>query len=82
MISKFALALSVVAMTAIAAPTMVEAANYTSICKSTQLKASERKECRARMKAADSKAEQATIWKEYDLRIAGFAPDGTRLKKG
>jgi hypothetical protein len=78
--SKLALALSVVAMTAITVPTMVEAANYSSICKSTKLKASERKECRARMKEADSKAEQAKIWKEYDLRMAGYAPDGSRLK--
>ena len=78
--SKLSLALVLVAMTGITVPTMVEAANYRAICKSTQLKSSERKECRARMKEADSKAERAQIWKEYDLKMAGFAPDGSRLK--
>ena len=77
----FTLAACLVVMFSVPVPTIVEAANHSSICKSTRLKASERKECRARMKAAESKGERAQIFKEYDLRIAGFGPDGKRLSK-
>jgi hypothetical protein len=79
--SGFTLAACLVVMFSVTAPSIVEAANYGSICKSTRLKASERKECRARIKAAESKGERAQISKEYDLRIAGFGLDGKRLKK-
>ena len=77
----FTLAACLVVMFSVTAPSIVEAANYGSICKSTRLKATDRKECRARMKTAESKGERAQIFKEYDLKISGFGLDGKRLKK-
>jgi hypothetical protein len=77
----FTLAACLVVMFSVTAPSIVEAANYASICKSARLKSSERKECRARMKAAESKGERAQIFKEFDLRTIGLGPDGKPLKK-
>lgn len=77
----FILAACLVVMFSVTAPSIVEAANYASICKSTKLKSSERKECRARMKAAESKGERAQIFKEFDLRSIGLDVDGNRLEK-
>ena len=78
---KLTLAVCVAAIMAITIPTIAEAAKYSDICRSTRLDATDRKECRERMKEAKSEAERAQIWKEYGLKIAGFGPDGKRLKK-
>lgn len=77
----FTLAACLVVMFSITVPTIVEAANYSSICKSARLKASERKECRAQMKAAESKDERAQIFRKYDLMTIGLGLDGKPLKK-
>ncbi len=77
----FVLATCFVAMFAVTVPSIVEAANYREICSSTRLKASERKDCRTRMKEAKSEAEEAAIFKEFDLRMAGFDVNGNPLKK-
>jgi hypothetical protein len=78
--SIFALAvlagLILYAGTAVAAPK-----DYGLICGSVRLPMSDRNECRKQMDAATTDAERAKIYRLYDLKIAGFNPDGTRIKK-
>lgn len=64
----------------IVVPAIAEAANYADICRSTRLAASDRKECRQRMKEAKSDTERAQIFREYDLKMSGLGLDGKPLK--
>jgi len=63
------------------AASAASAKDYATICESGRLVASQRAACRRQMEAATSDAERAKIWRVWDLRIAGFNPDGTRIKK-
>ena len=47
------------AVVAVSVPSLAEASNYKDICRSTRLNATERKECRAYMKAAENDAQEA-----------------------
>lgn len=62
-----ALLLSAVSGVAMAAP------DYTTICNSSKLVASERHECRVQMTAAASQDEQAAIYRVYETKIASLA---------
>ncbi len=76
-VTKAALAgLTLCAGTAMAAPK-----DYGLICASVRLPMSDRTECRKQMDAAVTDAERAQVYRVYDLKIAGFNPDGTRIKK-
>ena len=70
------------AVVAVSVPSLAEASNYKDICRSTRLKAEERKECRAYMKAAENDAQEAGIFRYFDLKIAGFEADPALLPGG
>jgi hypothetical protein len=55
--------------------------DYGLICASVRMPMSDRTACRKQMDAATTDAERAKIYRVYDLKIAGFNPDGTRIKK-
>ena len=80
---KTAIALAVVAgLTAFAgAASARNTKDYAQICASARLLASDRAECRKQMEAATTDAERAKVYRVFDLKIAGFNPDGTRIKK-
>lgn len=52
---------------------------YKAICSSARLAAAERADCKKQMNEAGSDADRTAVFKMYDMKIAGFAPDGTRL---
>lgn len=54
--------------TAVAAATV----DYTRICNSSRLLASDRHDCRVQMTAATSQAQQAQIYRIYDAKIASL----------
>lgn len=54
---------------------------YQIICNSSLLTNTDRLECRKQMKAAKTDAERASIFRTYDLKIAGIGPDGKRPEK-
>ncbi len=79
--TKAAIALAVLAVLTLCAETAAAASkNYGLICASVRLPMSDRNECRKQMNAATTDAERAKIYRVYDLKIAGFNPDGTRIK--
>lgn len=56
-----------------AAGAAVAAPDYTTICNSSKLVASDRHECRVQMTAATSEAQQAEIYRQYETKIADLA---------
>ncbi len=74
-----AIALSFAAVMAVSLPTIAQAANYSEICRSTRLSATERKECRSYMKHAESDAQKASIFRYFDLKMAGLTADEALL---
>lgn len=57
----------------LAATAATAAIDYTTICNSSKLIASDRHECRVRMTAAGSEAEQAKIFRAYQVKIESLA---------
>jgi hypothetical protein len=64
-----------------ATPSVADTKSYRRICDNTRLTSTERAECKARFDAATTDAERKVAFRIFDLRIAGFAPDGSRLSK-
>ncbi len=70
------------AVVAVSVPSLAAASNYKDICRSTRLSATERKECRAYMKAAENDAQEAGIFRYFDHKIAGLEADPALLPGG
>ncbi len=71
---KFVLPITAVLVMGFAGIGHVAAAtkDYTLICNSSRLLASDRHECRVQMTAATSSAQQAEIYAVYDAKIANI----------
>jgi hypothetical protein len=72
---------TIAAVLSAAAPSFADTKDYKAICDSRKLSPADKADCKAQFDAAASSAERAAIFKVFDYKIAGFAPDGTRLSK-
>lgn len=71
---KFVLPFAAALVAGLAAPVAVQASqDYTLICNSSRLLASDRHECRVQMTAAATEAERVEIYRVYDAKIASLS---------
>lgn len=75
------LATLAIAAAATAVPAFAGTKDLISICSSARLSATDKKDCRAQFKAADSDATRTAVFKAFDNKMNGFAADGSRLGK-
>jgi hypothetical protein len=70
------LVLSFAAALILAANAATAAVDYTIICNSSKLLATDRHECRVQMTAADSEAKRAEIFRAYQAKIDSLLANG------
>jgi hypothetical protein len=78
---RLTLAALAVAAAATAVPAFAGTKDLVSICASARLSSTDKKECRAQFKAAQTDADRTAVFKTFDNKMNGFAADGSRLGK-